>query len=109
MRTAGDSLAPFSNVDDGWRDLVTSAPMPTPPLPPQAERSMRISVPADITTTDSHGCVTNVQLGHEVEVMNDRPSFDASDRRMWRVAGALMGLATLVLLLLGVLTFRSEP
>lgn len=109
MRTAGNQLTPAMELDEGWRDLVSSAPPPPPPLPQMAaEKSQRTSVPADVTT-DRHGCVTNVQFGeHAAPVaMAERPSFDASDRRMWMVAGGLMGLATLVLLLLGVLTFRS--
>jgi hypothetical protein len=106
MRTAADRFAPPPDVDAGWRDLVSSAPPPPPPLPVDA--SIRISVPTGVRT-DGQGCVTRVQFGGDIIVPPaETPSFDASDRRMWMVAGGLMGLATLVLLVLGVLTFRSE-
>jgi hypothetical protein len=108
MRTAGDRFAPPPDIDDGWRDIIVSSapppPMPVMPPDPTARTSVNVAV-----TTDRQGCVTRVQFGDaSILPRRERPSFEGSDRRMWMVAGGLMGLATLVLLVLGVLTFRSE-
>jgi hypothetical protein len=106
MRTGVDRFAPPPDIDEGWRDIVSSAPPPPPPLP--ADVSVRINVPANVTTTDRQGCVTRVQFGAPIVVPEpETPSFEPGDRRMWIVAGCLMGLATLVLLVLGFLTYRS--
>jgi hypothetical protein len=107
MRTAADRFAPPPDLDEGWRDLISSAPPPPPPLPRDA--SVRINVPVG-TTTDRQGCVARVQFGGDIVLPPEpeKPSFDAADRRLWKVAGGLMGLATLVLLVLGLLTFRNE-
>jgi hypothetical protein len=106
MRTAGERFAPPSDLDDAWRDLISSAPAPPPPMP--RDVSVRISVPAEVTT-NRQGCVTRVQFGGDIIVPTapEKPTYDATDRRLWKVAGALMALATLVLLVLGMLTFRG--
>jgi hypothetical protein len=116
MRPAARFIPP-PDVDEGWRDLISSAP-PPPPRPPREAYEQRgvptperVIVPEGVRT-DRHGCVAQVQFGGaSVDLQaaeRERPSFDASDRRMWMVASGLMGLATLVLLVLGVLTFKAQ-
>jgi hypothetical protein len=100
MATAARLTAPTADVDDGWRDIIASAP-PPPPSPPRD--AFGATVPADVVQSGRRGCVASIQLAEP-----ERPSFDAGDRRMWLVAGALMTLATCVLGLLGLLTYKQS-
>lgn len=103
MRTptpAADPWAP-SDVDSGWRDLVVSSSPPPPPR--DAFEPMRSpinsTVLADLHTWQDHG------TGRATAAPVEEPTFSADDRRLWKAAGALMVLATLVLAALGALTF----
>ena len=55
----------------------------------------------DLHTWQEHGTGRAAAAAAPIE----EPNFNASDRRLWRAAGALMALATLVLAALGLLTF----
>jgi hypothetical protein len=103
MRTptpAADPWAP-SDVDSGWRDLVVSSSPPPPPR--DAFEPMRSPINstllADLHTWQDHG------TGRATAAAVEEPTFSADDRRLWKAAGALMVLATLVLAALGSLTF----
>lgn len=105
MRTTSNASNPWGNsIDDGWKDLVVSSAPPPPPTPRDARESSPKNrpLPADITTWQEHGAAR----GAEAAVV-DEPGFSAGDRRLWVIAGTLMGLAALVLGLLGVLTFGN--
>ena len=56
----------------------------------------------DLHTWQEHGTGRGAAAA---AVPTEEPNFNASDRRLWRAAGALMALATLVLAALGLLTF----
>jgi hypothetical protein len=92
-----------SDIDNGWRDLVvSSAPVPPPPLPREAlEPPPNRALPADLNTWQEHGAGRATPVPPPLE----EPSFSAGDRRLWLVAGTLMGLAVLVLGVLALLTF----
>jgi hypothetical protein len=92
-----------SDIDNGWRDLVvSSAPVPPPPLPRDVlEPAPNRVLPADLNTWQEHGAPRPTPVPLPVE----EPSFSAGDRRLWLVAGTLMALAFLVLGLLALLTF----
>jgi hypothetical protein len=96
-----------TSIDDAWKDLVVSSAPPPPPSPPPMTRAAADSgvrnrtLPAGMTTWQEHGAPRVPSLELPVE----EPSFPASDRRLWLIAGTLMGLAVLVLGVLGVLTF----
>ncbi len=97
-----DPWAP-SDVDSGWRDLVVSSSPPPPPR--EAFQPMRSPINStvlrDLHTWQEHG----TGRATAAAVPTEEPNFNASDRRLWRAAGALMALATLVLAALGLLTF----
>lgn len=102
--TAAPSNPWGTSIDDAWKDLVvSSAPAPPPPVPRDAAEPLvrNRALPAGMTTWQEHGA----PRVPSVEVPVEEPSFSASDRRLWLVAGTLMGLAVLVLALLGLLTF----
>lgn len=104
--TAGSTNPWGTSVDDAWKDLVvSSAPPPSspPPIPRHAADSgvRNRALPNDLATWQEHGA----PRVPSVEMPVEEPSFSASDRRLWLVAGTLMGLAVLVLGLLGLLTF----
>ena len=103
MRTTSPAAStnPWGNtIDDGWKDLVVSSAPPPPPreafVPPVKNRAL----PEDLNTWQEHGAP---KTGPVAKI--DEPSFSAGDRRLWVIAGTLMGLAALVLGALGVLTF----
>ncbi len=104
--TAGSTNPWGTSIDDAWKDLVvSSAPPPAspPPIPRHAADSgvRNRQLPNDLATWQEHGA----PRVPSVEMPVEEPSFSASDRRLWLVAGTLMGLAALVLGVLGVLTF----
>lgn len=97
----GNSTAPdpwANDIDDGWRDLVISS-APPPPPPPAREAIEPPSLPSDIRAWQEHGAARPPSI--------EEPAFSAGDRRLWIMAGTLMGLAALVLGVLGLLTFRA--
>lgn len=106
--TAGSTNPWGTSIDDAWKDLVVSS-APPPPSPPPIPRHAADSgvrnrpMPNDLATWQEHGA----PRVPSVEMPVEEPSFSASDRRLWLVAGTLMGLAALVLAVLGVLTFGS--
>jgi hypothetical protein len=107
MRTpTAASTNPWGNsIDDGWKDLVVSSAPPPPPREAMAEPVVRNRVlPAGISTWQEHGARA---ASPSVETPAEEPNFTAGDRRLWLVAGTLMGLATLVLAMLGLLTFGN--
>jgi hypothetical protein len=105
MRTTAGSTNPWGNsIDDGWKDLVVSSAPPPPPAREDAPVKNR-TLPNDMNTWQEHGAARGTIAPAAVE----EPSFSKSDRRMWVIAGSLMGAAALVLAVLGVLTFGSSP
>ncbi|HEY2748903.1 MAG TPA: hypothetical protein VGL86_29985 [Polyangia bacterium] len=101
MRTAGGSTNPWgTSIDDGWKDLVVSSSPPPPPPREDAVVKNR-PLPSNFNTWQEHGAA------HAPVAANEEPSFSKSDRRLWVVAGSLMGAAVLVLGLLGALTFGA--
>lgn len=121
MRTPVPVADPWTaEVDNGWHDLiVSSAPPPVPAdaapaasAAPQfmggrelATREIRLKnqpLPSDLNTWQEHGAT---RRGVAEASVVEEPSFSRSDRRMWLIAGSLMGLAALVLGVLGVLSF----
>jgi hypothetical protein len=104
MRTTAASTNPWGNtIDDGWKDLVVSSAPPPPPAREDAPVKNR-ALPNDFNTWQEHGS----RAAAAVEAPVDEPSFSSGDRRLWVIAGSLMGAATLVLAVLGVLTFGSS-
>jgi hypothetical protein len=102
MRTTAASTNPWGNtIDDGWKDLVVSSAPPPPPAREDAPVKNR-PLPTDFNTWQEHG-----SRAAAVQAPVDEPSFSSGDRRLWVIAGSLMGAATLVLGVLGVLTFGS--
>jgi hypothetical protein len=101
MRTTSNaSTNPWgTSIDEGWKDLVVSSAPPPPPREALDKAPKNRDLPADMTTWQEHGAA------RAVEPAVDEPNFSAGDRRLWLIAGTLMGLAVLVLGLLGVLTF----
>jgi hypothetical protein len=104
-------------IDDGWRDLIVSSAPPPPreamtraatpreiaAIPELRTREIRLrnqKLPSDLNTWQEHGSARPKSGANE-------PGFSAGDRRMWLIAGGLMGLAALVLGLLGMLTFGA--
>jgi hypothetical protein len=114
MRTPHVATDPWgSDLDNGWKDLVVSSAPPPPGPPPPPLSALREppdsgvrnrALPADLNTWQEHGA-----RAANVPAPVDEPSFSASDRRLWLVAGTLMGLAVLVLAVLGMLTFNRAP
>jgi len=105
MRTTSSAAStnPWgTSIDDGWKDLVVSSAPPPPPAaamdPPVKNRAL----PEDLNTWQEHGAPKTGPVP-----LVDEPSFSAGDRRLWVIAGTLMGLAALVLGVLGVLTFGN--
>jgi hypothetical protein len=92
------------DIDNGWKDLVVSSAPPPPPREAMAEPVVKNrALPNDFNTWQEHGAAR----GAAVEAPAEEPSFTAGDRRLWIVAGTLMALATLVLAMLGLLTFGN--
>jgi hypothetical protein len=99
MRTRPATPDPWTaDVDDGWRDMVISS-APPPPPPPAREAIEPPSLPTGMHAWQEHGA------GRPITV--EEPNFSAGDRRLWKMAGALMAMATLVLAMLGLLTYRA--
>lgn len=111
MRTTSNAATnPWgSSIDDGWKDLVVSSAPPPPPREAMDSTPKNRPLPADIISWQEHGSPRSLEIPVE------EPNFTAGDRRLWLIAGTLMGLAALVLGVLGVLTFggglspSSEP
>src|SRR3954465_7875980 len=104
MRTpSAASTNPWGNsIDDGWKDLVVSSAPPPPPREAMAEPVVRNRpLPSSLNTWQEHGPPRPAGAPAAVE----EPSFSDGDRRLWLIAGTLMALATLVLGVLGMLTF----
>ena len=103
MRTTSAATNPWGEtIDDGWKDLVVSSAPPPPPREALVEAVVRNRpMPADINAWQEHGAARAAAIEPPVE----EPNFTAGDRRLWLIAGTLMGLATLVLGVLGMLTF----
>ncbi|MDB4967465.1 MAG: hypothetical protein JWN44_3154 [Myxococcales bacterium] len=110
MRTPNAATtSPWGNqesLDNGWKDLVVSSAPPPPPREAVEPLKSR-ELPADFHTWQEHG--SRAAAGAVVEPGAGEPSFTAGDRRLWVVAGSLMAMATLVLGLLGALTFGGKP
>src|SRR4051812_48488578 len=116
MRTPNSiTTSPWGNpeIDNGWNEMVVpSAPVVSSAPPPPPREAIDLprakSLPADFHIRQEHGSRVP-----SVERAVEEPSFSAGDRRLWVAAGTLMALATLVLGLLGLLTFggvsSSEP
>jgi hypothetical protein len=101
MRTRPAAPDPWTaDVDDGWRDLVISS-APPPPPPPAREAIEPPHMPSDMRAWQEHGAARPITV--------EEPNFSAGDRRLWIMAGALMAMATLVLGVLGLLTFHAAP
>jgi len=108
--TTAASTNPWGNsIDDGWKDLVVTSAPPLPPPPPREAMADPVvrnrPLPANLNTWQEHGAPRAAAAAPVV----DEPSFTHGDRRLWLIAGTLMGLATLVLGLLGMLTFGGRP
>jgi hypothetical protein len=103
MRTTTAATNPWGDtIDDGWKDLVVSSAPPPPPREALMEPVVRNRpMPADINAWQEHGAPRTGPIAPPVE----EPNFTAGDRRLWLIAGTLMGFATLVLGVLGMLTF----
>jgi hypothetical protein len=103
MRTTTAATNPWGDsIDDGWKDLVVSSAPPPPPREALIEPVVRNRpMPTDINAWQEHGAPRTGPIAPPV----DEPNFTAGDRRLWVIAGTLMGLATLVLGVLGMLTF----
>jgi len=70
-----------------------------------ATREIRLKnqpLPSELNAWQEHGAP---RRGVPEASVVEEPSFNRSDRRMWLIAGSLMGLAALVLGVLGVLSF----
>jgi hypothetical protein len=122
MRTPAPVADPWAaDIDNGWRDIVSSAPPPArepparqpparepPPLPMMRELATREihlrnqSMPSDLNAWQEHGSA------RAASAVVDEPNFSSGDRRMWLIAGGLMALAALVLGLLGLLTYGAR-
>lgn len=100
---AADPWAP--DIDNGWRDLVISSAPPPPPREAFDTGPKNRALPSDLNTWQEHGAPRH--RAAEVAPVEE-PHFTADDRRLWRVAGALMALAVLVLGVLGWLTFGGS-
>ncbi|MGZ3404903.1 MAG: hypothetical protein ACXVAN_00560 [Polyangia bacterium] len=106
MRTpTAASTNPWGNtIDDGWKDLVVSSAPPPPPREALAEPVVKNrALPAGFNLWQEHGAARPASVETPVE----EPNFTAGDRRLWLVAGSLMAMATLVLGVLGLLTFGN--
>ncbi|HEY1585642.1 MAG TPA: hypothetical protein VGH63_08135 [Polyangia bacterium] len=103
MRTTTAATNPWGdNIDDGWKDIVVSSAPPPPPRDAMIEPVVRNRpMPSDINAWQEHGAARAAAVEAPVE----EPNFTAGDRRLWLIAGTLMGLAVLVLGILGTLTF----
>lgn len=103
MRTSNAATNPWGEtIDDGWKDMVVSSAPPPPPREALVDAVVRNRpLPADMNTWQEHGAPRVATIETPVE----EPNFTASDRRLWLMAGTLMGLAALVLGVLGMLTF----
>lgn len=102
MRTTNVATNPWGEtIDDGWKDLVVSSAPPPPPREALDPVVRNRPLPTDFNTWQEHGAPRAAALVAPVE----EPNFTAGDRRLWLVAGTLMGLAALVLGVLGMLTF----
>src|SRR6476661_8938274 len=106
--TTAASTNPWGNsIDDGWKDLVVTSAPPLPPPPPREAMADPVvrnrPLPASLNSWQEHGAPRSA-----VAPIVDEPSFTDGDRRLWLIAGTLMGLAALVLGLLGMLTFGGR-
>jgi hypothetical protein len=102
MRTpTAASTNPWGNtIDDGWKDLVVSSAPPPPPREAMDPVVKNRPMPVGINTWQEHGARVAAVVAPVEE-----PNFTAGDRRLWIIAGSLMAMATLVLGMLGLLTF----
>ena len=106
MRSSHVATNPWGEtIDDGWKDLVVSSAPPPPPREALEPVARNRPLPADFKTWQEHGAP---RAGATVAPPIEEPNFTAADRRLWLVAGTLMGLATLVLAVLGMLTFGGS-
>lgn len=96
-KAVADPWAP--DIDNGWRDLVVSS-APPPPREAYEPLPKNRMLPADLHTWQEHGKPITAE-----HPKLEEPHFTDGDRRLWMIAGALMGLAVLVLGVLGFLTF----
>jgi hypothetical protein len=106
MRTPNSiTTSPWGNpdIDNGWNEMVVSSAPPPPPREAIEKTAKPKMLPADFHTWQEHG-----SRAASVERAVEEPSFTAGDRRLWVAAGTLMALATVVLALLGVLTFGAS-
>jgi hypothetical protein len=102
MRTTNAASNPWGEtIDDGWKDLVVSSAPPPPPREALDPIVRNRPMPTDINAWQEHGAARAAAIVPPVE----EPNFTAGDRRLWLIAGTLMGLAALVLGVLGMLTF----
>ncbi|HEX6838879.1 MAG TPA: hypothetical protein VF334_20010, partial [Polyangia bacterium] len=102
--TTAGSTNPWGNtIDDGWKDLVVSSAPPPPPREALEPIARSRPLPDNFDVLTEHGAPRTRTPSVETPV--EEPSFTAGDRRLWVIAGTLMGLAALVLGLLGALTF----
>ena len=99
--TAGSTNPWGTTIDDGWKDLVVSSAPPPPPREAMEPIARSRPLPDNFDILTEHGAPRTPSVETPVE----EPSFTAGDRRLWLIAGTLMGLAALVLGLLGALTF----
>lgn len=99
--TAGSTNPWGTTIDDGWKDLVVSSAPPPPPREAMEPIARNRPLPDNFDILTEHGAPRTPSVETPVE----EPNFTAGDRRLWLVAGTLMGLAALVLGVLGVLTF----
>ena len=90
-------------IENGWKDLVVSSAPPPPPREAMDPVVKNRSLPTDFNTWQEHGA----PRAAVVEAPVDEPNFTAGDRRLWIIAGSLMAMATLVLAVLGLLTFGN--
>jgi hypothetical protein len=81
---------PWAATEQGWKDLVTD---PGPPSP---------KLPAGV------GLVRWKDPLPAPPAPEPAPEWSRSDHKLWLTAGSLMALATLVLAVLGVLSFRGH-
>ncbi|MCU1277323.1 MAG: hypothetical protein JWM53_869 [bacterium] len=101
MRTPQAATNPWgTEIENGWKDLVVSSAPPPPPREAIEPVVKNRPLPVGFNTWQEHGA-----RAASVEAPVEEPSFTAGDRRLWIIAGSLMAMATLVLGMLGLLTF----
>ena len=92
-----------TSVDDGWKDLVVSSAPPPPPREALQPIARNRPLPDNFDILTEHGAPRVAAP----EAPVDEPTFTRGDRRLWIIAGSLMAMATLVLGVLGLLTFGN--